>query len=73
MYLDTWMIVMLVLSFGACAWFSRGNGFWAGATQTLQMLEQQKMIKIDEEGSIKRWTAYDDKPVKKKRVRTKTF
>jgi hypothetical protein len=73
MFLEPWMIITLILSFGLCAFLSKRRGFADGAILTLQALEQQKMIKIDETGDIKRWTAYDDKPVKKKRVRTKTF
>lgn len=67
MYLETWMIVTLVLAFGACAFWSRGNGYYAGAAQVLKMLEEQRFIKIDEEGQIKRWTPYAELPEKKAR------
>ena len=65
MYLDNWMIVMLILSFGICAFYSRRGGFMAGATQTLQVLEEQRLIKIEEDGSIKRWTPYAELDQKK--------
>lgn len=65
MYLEPWMIVMLILSFGACAFVSRRGGFMAGATQTLQVLEEQRFIKIADDGSIKRWTPYAELPNKK--------
>ena len=66
MYLDYWMIATLCLAFGACAYVSQRRGFFAGATTTLQMLEENKFIKIDEDGDIKRWTPYAEKPVIKK-------
>lgn len=65
MYLDNWMIVALILSFGLCAWFSRRSGFENGAMVTLEVLEREKMIKVQEDGSVKRWTPYNDVPVKK--------
>lgn len=65
MYLDPWMIVTLILAFGACAFISRNQGFMKGATVTLQALEEQRFIKIDDDGQIKRWTPYAE-TVKKK-------
>ena len=65
MYLETWMIAMLILSFGACAFISRRQGFVVGATMTLQALERERLIKIEEDGSVKRWAPYNDLPVKK--------
>lgn len=69
MYLETWMIVTLIIAFGACAFISRNQGFMKGATVTLQALEEQRYIKIDEDGQIKRWTPYSEtaKSVKKKK------
>lgn len=65
MYLDPWMILMLILSFGLCAVISRRGGFYSGATQTLMLLEEQKLIKVSEDGSIKRWAPYnDEKPAR---------
>ena len=69
MYLEPWMIMTLILSFGLCAVLSRRVGFYSGATQTLMLLEEQKLIKVDEDGSIKRWAPYNDTPApKKKRI-----
>lgn len=65
MYLDNWMIVTLILSFGLCAWTSRNRGFMQGATATLQALEEQRFIKIEENGEVKRWTPYAELPAKK--------
>lgn len=73
MYLEPWMIVTLCIAFGACAFISRRGGFEAGAVMTLQALEEQRFIKIDDEGQIKRWTPYSEemKKSKKKLDRTK--
>lgn len=65
MYLETWMIVSIILSFGVCAYFSGNRGYFRGAMATLQMLEQQRFIKIEADGTVKRWTPYNDLPVKK--------
>lgn len=65
MYLETWMIALVVLSFGVCAYYSRRSGFVLGATMTLQALERERVIKIEEDGSIKRWAPYNDLHVKK--------
>lgn len=67
MYLETWMIVALILSFGLCAFISRRSGFSYGAIATLEMLERERIIKVEEDGSVKRWTPYNEVPVKKKR------
>ena len=45
MYLETWMIALLVLSFGVCAYYSRRTGFILGATVTIQALERERLIK----------------------------
>jgi hypothetical protein len=73
MYLDPWMIFTLCIAFGACAFLSRRGGFTAGAMTTLQALEEQRYIKIDDDGNIKRWTPYSEeiKKTKKKLDRSK--
>ena len=65
MYLETWMIVLLILSFGVCAYYSRRTGFILGATVTIQALEREHLIKLLDDGTVKRWTPYDDVPEKK--------
>lgn len=67
MYLDPWMIITLCFAFGACAFLSSRRGFEAGAVRTLQALEEQRFIKIEDDGSIKRWTPYAELPVKGKK------
>lgn len=67
MWLDNWMIVTLCIAFGACAFISRRQGFVVGAINTIQALEEQKLIKVEDDGSIKRWTPYAELPVKGKK------
>lgn len=69
MYLDPWMIVMLIAGYGLCAIVNRRVGLHEGGTMVLQKLEEQRYIKITETGQIKRWTPYDDEPVKRKRTK----
>lgn len=71
MYLDNWMIALVILSFGICAFYSRRSGFVLGATATLQALERERVIKIEDDGSIKRWAPYNDVPVPAKKVTRK--
>lgn len=56
MYLETWMIVVLALTFGACAMISRWFGFAAGVqdgmVSTLEFLEIEKIISITEDGEV---------------------
>lgn len=69
MYLAPWMIATLCFAFGVCALYSSRRGFYSGAAATLEALEKGRFIKVDEDGSVKRWTPYDDVPVKKTRKR----
>lgn len=46
MYLDPWMLVVLVLSFGVCAWYNRRTGIVTGFFGALDALEQEKIIRI---------------------------
>jgi hypothetical protein len=52
MYLETWMIVTIVLTFGICAWYNRKAGFTMGATKVLEVFLQQKLIEITDDGKI---------------------
>ena len=71
MYLEAWMIIAIILAFGVCAFYNRRGGFVSGATVTLAVLEKERMIKIAEDGSVRRWTACDEKPAPKKRKRSR--
>jgi hypothetical protein len=46
MYLEPWMLVVLVLSFGVCAWYNRKAGMMTGFFGALDALEEQKIIQI---------------------------
>lgn len=67
MYLDVWMIVTIILSFGLCHVISRRQGVTAGAVGILRFLENEKIIKILEDGSVTRYASWGEKPAKKKR------
>lgn len=67
MYLDMWMIVTLILSFGLCHFVSRRQGVTAGAVGILKFLENEKIIKILEDGSVTRYASWGEQPAKKKR------
>ena len=55
MYLDTWMIVAIIISFGVCAVYNRRAGFNAGGTLALSHLVEKRIIKITEDGEITRY------------------
>lgn len=69
MYLEPWMIITLIISFGICAIVSNRRGFSQGGEFALQLLVEKRMIKITDEGEILRWTPYDDTPKKATRKR----
>ena len=69
MYLEAWMILCLIFAFGFCAVFSNRRGFYTGSLYTIQALEDRKLIRIEEDGSIKRWTPYSE-DIKKARKKT---
>ncbi len=47
MYLEIWMMVTLVVAFGACAWYCTSVGVKAGISAVLQQLESEKIIRIN--------------------------
>jgi hypothetical protein len=71
MWLDTWMIVTLITFFGLCAILNRRGGFIKGAMVTLSVLEERNLIKVTEDGDVRRWTAYDDVPVVPKKRKSR--
>lgn len=54
MYLETWMIVTIVLAFGFCASYNRKAGYRNGGVKVLELLLQQKIIHITEKGEIQK-------------------
>ena len=69
MFLDLWMIAVLVLLFGICAYYSTISGFRKGAFAILETLEHQQIIVIHNDGSISPYSSSFEKliPTKKKR------
>ena len=67
MYLDVWMIITIILSFGLCHVISRRQGVTAGAVGILRLLENEKIIKISDDGSVTRYSTWNEQPNKKKR------
>ena len=47
MYLEVWMMVVLIVAFGSCAWYCTSVGVRAGIVSTLQWLERDKIIRIN--------------------------
>lgn len=46
MYLEMWMIAVLAMAFGACAWWSTATGFLAGKKAILTALYHDKIISL---------------------------
>lgn len=64
MYLDPWMIVVLVIAFGVCHLVSRRQGVYFGVVSTLRGLHESKIIVVDPNGSV---SPYRQEPVKKRK------
>lgn len=47
MVLEIWMMVVLVVAFGACAWHCTTVGTRAGIAIALKSLENDKIIKVN--------------------------
>ena len=46
MFLEIWMIVVLVLAFGACAYYSRRSGELSGEAGIINLFQQLELIQI---------------------------
>lgn len=57
MYLEVWMQLAIVLTFGCCALFSyrvgESRGRLGGGIDTLDLLRKENIITIDEKGIIR--------------------
>lgn len=60
MYLDYWVIAVFALLFGFCAWWNRSSGVKYGIEMTIQMLEINKIIAIENDEIV---------PFKKKKTK----
>jgi hypothetical protein len=52
MYLEPWMLVILVLTYGTCAVWNRRKGYMVGVMSTLTNLEEDKFIRVLDDGTI---------------------
>jgi hypothetical protein len=57
MYLDPWMLGTLALVFGFCAWFNHKRGLRLGIITTLEALENDKVIRVLDDGTISPYRA----------------
>lgn len=57
MFLETWMMVVLAFTYGACAWISTKSGFKNGSIATLLALEEDRIICVHDDGSVSPYTA----------------
>lgn len=57
MYLEPWMIVALIASFGFCAYFNytsgRRSGIMMGIEGAFEYLQQHKIIEVLKDGTLK--------------------
>lgn len=72
MFFEVWMIIVLVLVFGLCAWHSTNSGFRRGAISTLESLVEDRIIHINNDGSIVPYSVYPTVK-KKKRINNKNI
>ena len=68
MYLEPWMLGTLALTFGICAVWNYRKGIRMGAFNTLEVLENDKIIMIDTVGNIKPYTPYKYKRYRKSKT-----
>ena len=61
MFLEPWMLGTLAITFGICAVWNYKKGMKTGAFSTLDMLENDRVIMIDNAGNIRPYAA----PLKK--------
>lgn len=63
------MLVILALTYGICAWFSCRSGFKQGSIATLLSLEDDRIIRVHEDGSISPYTVLQRKNRKRKKIK----
>jgi hypothetical protein len=66
MYLEPWMLFVLVLTFGICAWWNHTKGIRDGIISVLTGLEYDKIISINDEGVIKPYRSNNPCRVKRR-------
>jgi hypothetical protein len=66
MYLEPWMIFVLALTYGICAWWNHTKGIKYGIISVLTGLEYDKIISISDEGVIKPYRSNNPYRVKRR-------
>jgi hypothetical protein len=67
MYLDPWMIGVIALMFGLCAWTSRRSGIVFGTVVTLQKLVDDKIVMVENDEIVPYRNAWAPKPTKRRK------
>lgn len=67
MFLEYWMIAVLIASFGVCALWNRKVGIALGTIATLQRLVDEKIVAIEDDKLVPYRNAWAPKPVKRRK------
>lgn len=59
MFLEPWMIAVIVLSFGLCGWFSSASGRRSGGLLVLDTLVEKRIIMI-KDGELKPYSVWNN-------------
>ena len=67
MFLEYWMIAILIAFFGACALWNRKVGIALGTIATLQRLVDDKIVSIENDKLVPYRNSWAPKPVKRRK------
>lgn len=67
MFLEYWMIAVIIASFGVCALWNRKVGIALGTIATLQRLVDEKIVAIENDKLVPYRNAWAPKPVKRRK------
>lgn len=67
MFLEYWMIAVIIASFGVCALWNRKVGIALGTIATLQRLVDDKIVAIEDDKLVPYRNAWAPKPVKRRK------
>lgn len=67
MFLEYWMIAIVIASFGACALWNRKVGIALGTIATLQRLVDDKIVAIENDKLVPYRNAWAPKPIKRRK------
>jgi hypothetical protein len=66
MFIEYWMIAVLIITFGICACYNRKIGIALGTIATLQRLVDDKIVAIENDKLVPYRNAWDTKPVSRR-------